>query len=397
MRFAGPLILLLLSGFLSRIDAADATKDAARFNYILGTQAIGGRYQFTEDTRLVESAKQIQSLGSNVMKFALSREGAFGAETGNIPTKPAAVRTLTDLVSREPSHRAVLEMPFTHYLLWVYPLTSATQAGVFQPEDHERQYREMHDFACHLLRTYSGSGKHFYLGHWEGDWHLRPHYGPTQPFAGGAGARFTEWLRIRQKAVDDAKRDTPHRDVWVWHYTEVNLVTAFLKGGQCLTNDILPEVDIDYVSYSAYDAIDGDIRGGLFAALDHIESRLRPKRGIPGRRVFIGEYGFAARRHGAEAQNERAIGTMLAGIEWGCPFVLYWELYCNERRDGKPEGFWLINDRNEKQPAWFTHERYFAWARGHVTEVIMRTGSAPTDAEFRTAAADYFRNKAAKR
>lgn len=356
------------------------------FDYIIGTQAIGGQYQFTSDSRLVESAKRIRDMGSNLMKFTLSREGSFGKEKGNVPERDPAIRTLVDLVTKEPSHKAVLDMPFAYYFLWAYPFTSTTQAGTFKPSDHDAQYREFYDFACHLLRTYSGTGKHFYLGHWEGDWHLRPHFDPKQPFPPGYGEQFTEWLRVRQKAVDDAKRATPHEKVWLWNYTEVNLVEPFLKGGPCLANDILPNVDVDYVSYSCYDALQRGIRDDLFAALNHIESKLRPRPGIAGKRVFIGEYGFPTRRYTAEVQNRKSIETMRAAIEWGCPFVLYWELYCNERRDGKLGGFWLIDDRNVKQPIFYTHERFLAWAKGFVDSEVKRSGQPPTDQAYRDAA-----------
>jgi hypothetical protein len=134
----------------------------------------------------------------------------------------------------------------------------------------------MYDFACHLLRTYRGTGKSFYLGHWEGDWHLRPHFDPKQGFPEGYEANFVAWLKVRQQAIDDAKRDTAHERVWLWHYTEVNLVLPFLKGGQCITNDILPQVDVDYVSYSCYDSLQKEIREDLFAAMNHIESKLKP-------------------------------------------------------------------------------------------------------------------------
>ena len=41
-------------------------------NMILGTQAIGGRYHFTEEEPLLESAKIIAEIGSDVMKFSVS-------------------------------------------------------------------------------------------------------------------------------------------------------------------------------------------------------------------------------------------------------------------------------------------------------------------------------------
>jgi hypothetical protein len=366
--------------------AADEEISAAgaeAFNYIIGTQAIGGRYHFTPDTPLVESAKLIRELGSNAMKFTMSASGSFGSDKGNVPERDPSVKSLTDLAAREPSHKAVLDMPFSHYFIWIYPLGCKTSAGTFAEADHDREYREVYDLACHLLRSYSGTAKQFFLGHWEGDWHLRPHFDPNQPFPEGSGERFTAWLRVRQRAIDDAKRDTPHGKVAVWHYTEVNLVAPFLNGGQCLTNSILPQVDVDYVSYSSYDSLQRGIRDDLFAALNHIESKLRPKPGIAGKRVFIGEYGFPTRRYSANEQNWKTIQTMRAAIEWGCPFVLYWELYCNEVRDGKPGGFWLIDDHNLKQPVWFTHRRFLAEARRWVSERTKRDGTPPSEADYR--------------
>ena len=374
------------------VRAADGTEpsaEASHFNYVIGTQAIGELYQFTSDTRLVESARRIREMGSNIMKFTLSPEGSFGQEKGNVPDRNPDIHNLLDLVTKEPSHKAVLDMPFTHYLLWTYPFTSRTQAGTFAPADHERQYREMYDLSCHLLRAYNGTGKRFYLGHWEGDWHLRPHFDSRKPFPAGYGEAFTQWLQVRQKAVDDAKRDTPHQNVWLWHYTEVNLVTPYLKGGQCLTNDILPDVDVDYVSYSSYDSLQNNIHDGLFTALNYIESRLRPRPGIEGKRVFIGEYGFPARRYTPVEQNDRTIETMRAALDWGCPFALYWELYSNEMNQGKLGGFWLIDDKDVKQPVYFTHQRYLAWARAYVDEAVQRTGKAPSDDAFHKAASDF--------
>jgi hypothetical protein len=362
------------------------------YNYMLGTQAIGGKYQFTSESKLLESAQQIRALGSNIMKLTLSNEGSFGKEKGNVVERPADVKTLVDLISKEPSHRTVLEMPFTYYFLWTYPLSSKTHAAGFKPDDREAQYAEMKSLAVHLLKTYNGSGKQFYLGHWEGDWHLRSHFDPKKPLPEGAQERFTDWLKVRQRAIDDAKRETPHHDVAVWHYTEVNLVMPYLKNdGACLTNNILPEVDVDFVSYSCYDALQGDIRKDLHAALNHIESQMRPKAGISGKRVFIGEYGFPAKRYSAEMQNRKSIEAMLASIEWGCPFVLYWELYCNEFRDGRHEGFWLIDDQNVKQPVWHTHENFYTWAKKFVRDTNTSTGKSPTDAEFRKAAIAHLR------
>lgn len=360
-------------------------------NLLLGTQAIGGRYRFTQDEPLLESAKLIAELGSGIMKFSISKQASFGEAKANVRGGNPGLKTLAEIAGKEPTHRAVLDMPFTHFFIWSYPFTTHGSAGTFKQAERELEYREMYGLVAHLLRAYSGSGKEFYLGHWEGDWHLRPHFDPKQPFPEHFGGNFVAWLKVRQQAVDDAKRDTPHQDVEVWHYTEANLVEPFLKGGQCLANDILPQVEVDFVSYSCYDSLQRGIRDDLHAALDHLESKLKPKPGLPGKRVFIGEYGFPGRRYPPEEQNRKSIEAMIAAIEWGCPFVIYWELYDNEGTSEKPGGFWLINEKNEKQPVWHTHQRYFTWAKKHVAETQKRTGEPPSEAAFRAAALEYLR------
>jgi hypothetical protein len=379
--------LLLLSSFAILVSSFAAEPHSM----LLGTQAIGGRYQFTQDEPLLESAKLIAELGSGIMKFSISKQASFGKTKANVLNNELGLQTLAEIAEKEPTHRAVLDMPFTHVFIWAYPFTTHGSAGTFKPAERDLEYREMFDLTSHLLRTYSGSGKKFYLGHWEGDWHLRPHFDPKQPFPEHFGDNFIAWLKVRQQAIDDAKRATPHQNVEVWHYTEANLVEPYLKGGQCLANDILPQVDVDFVSYSCYDSLQRGIRDDLHATLNHLESKLKPKPGISGKRVFIGEYGFPARRYSPEVQNQKSIETMIAAIEWGCPFVLYWELYDNEGTPEKPDGFWLINEKNEKQPIWHTHQRYFSWAKKHLADTKERSGKPPSEAEFRAAALEYLR------
>src|SRR3954447_15795426 len=44
------------------------------FNYIIGTQTFSPLYHFTSDTPLVETAKAIAAMGSNLIKFRMKRE-----------------------------------------------------------------------------------------------------------------------------------------------------------------------------------------------------------------------------------------------------------------------------------------------------------------------------------
>jgi hypothetical protein len=351
--------------------------EVERFNYVLGTQTIGAAYQFTNETRLVETAQAILDMGSNALKFSLGK--TYYGERGNIPAADPEIRSLTDL-AREPSHKRVLDMPFAYYVLWVYPFTPGWWDKGFAAADQQKEYQEVHDFACHLLKTYSGSGKTFFLGHWEGDWHLRQGYDTStdESVTPAAIQGMIDWLNVRQRAVDHAKRDTPHDGVEVYSYCEVNLVRLAMQGRRSVTNDVLPKTNVDYVSYSSYDSgID------LKPALDYIESKLPPKPGLNGKRVFLGEYGFPTIHNTPAQQDERSRQVMCAGLEWGCPFVLYWELFNNEvDKDGKQRGFWLIDDQGVKQPVYLTHQRYYERARRYVADFRQREGRLPTATEF---------------
>ncbi len=361
-------------------------------NTVLGTQTIGVKYQFTSKSKLVETAERIREMGSNLLKISLSRK--YCGDHYGLPRRDD-VKSLADLAANEPSVRAVLDMPFTFYHFWAYGFANVRWQDGLSAAEEATEYRELYDLVRHLLTRCSGSGKAFYIGHWEGDWHLHPGFRRTVTPAPAAVQGMIDWLNIRQKAVDDAKRETPHAGVQVYHYTEVNLVDKAMKGGTCLTNDVLPHTNVDFVSYSAYDIIGRGkaksvaahqerIRERLPKALDTIESRLPAKPGIDGKRVFIGEYGFPLSVvKTPEAQDALSRTVAQIGLEWGCPFALYWELYCNEIKDGKHRGFWLIDEQDRKQPFYHTLRNYYGRAEELVAEFAEEHGRPPSDREFR--------------
>ncbi len=346
-------------------------------NTVLGTQTIGPAYQFTGDSKLVETSRVVREMGSGVIKIALDRQYA---RRGDLPKADPSIRSLKDLAG-EASFKEVLGMPFAYYLLWATAFDGPDWRKGPDAAGEGREYREVYDLTCHLLRSYSGSHKTFFLGHWEGDWLLRGSYEEVADVPPRAVEGMVGWLNARQRAVDDARRDTPHRDVRVYHYTEVNRVKDAMKGRASVTNDVLPRARVDFVSYSCYDSQHG---GDLARCLDYIESKLPPKAGIPGKRVFIGEYGFPAAGNTPKEQDLRSRRVMRTGLEWGCPFVLYWEVYNNEVKGGEQIGFWLIDDKRVKQPVYHTHRKYFEWAKRFVAEYRgAHGGRAPDLTGFR--------------
>jgi hypothetical protein len=243
------IILLLIS--LGNLAVAERS---APFSLSVGTQSVGVRYQFTEECALVESAREIAALGSDTLKIAL---------TPNYPDdyrleKDACIDSVMDLVRHKPSYQQVMDMPFRNIMLWVYPFSdskSAFSIGEIGGEEAKAIYKEIYDFTAYLLKRYSGSNKAFFIGNWEGDWHLQNEafdydLDPDPEAITGA----IQWFNLREKAVADARRDTPHEAVEVFYYIELNHVAKSLDDDKpSIVNRVLPHIRTDYVSWSSYD------------------------------------------------------------------------------------------------------------------------------------------------
>ncbi len=363
---------------------ACATESLDTTNYVLGTQTIGVKYGFTSDTRLVETAERIHAMGSNILKMSMGKQ--YCTSNYVLPRRDD-IRSLTDLARKEPSFIRVLDMPFAFYHIWAYGFSTGQWADGLSDTERQSEYEELHALASYLLKRYRDSGKTFLIGHWEGDWHLRRGYDIKNDPGPVVIQGMIDWLNVRQQAIDDAKRQARVTGVHVYHYTEANLVQIGMKGRPCLVNDVLPHTRVDYVSYSSYDTINphkGNVRDALHRALDFIEAKLPTKPGITGKRVFIGEYGFPQERGTTpELQAVYSRDLCRSAVEWGCPFVLYWEMYCNEIKDGQHRGFWLVNDKNVKQPFYHRLEDFYRRSKTYVAEHRQKHGRTPTDAEFR--------------
>ena len=328
-------------------------EELERYNWVLGTQTFAPNYKHTEETELVETAGRIRQMGSNLLKIALDA-GKFS------DTKEFKAASPTDLLKREPSFGQVLQMDFTYYLFWVYTPGVHWQDGM-SAEEKEREYACIKELAVWLLSSFSGTGKEFYLGHWEGDctWSTLRR---EQTIVSPPGCRDGDWYNIRQKAVKTPQRDPSPRCEALPVCGAQPGANEGADGPHC--NRVLPYVNVDYVSYSAYESLEAGsydgVRSLLERSLDTIANNLPRKEGFTGRRVFIGEYGFPLRQTQTPAEQERrARWVMRIGLEWGCPFILYWQMYDNEKDAQGQLGFWMIDDKDEKQPVYKTHERFY--------------------------------------
>jgi hypothetical protein len=84
---------------------------------------------------------------------------------------------------------------------------------------------------------------------------------------------------------------------------------------------------------------------------------------------MVGEYGFHLGQVDDPTMQERCAANIMSWcLEWGCPFILYWELYCNEIEPSNQQhrGFWLVDQSGDKQPAWFLHRDMLTKANRYI-------------------------------
>jgi hypothetical protein len=188
-----------------------------------------------------------------------------------------------------------------------------------------------------------------------------------------------EWLSIRQKAVDDARAEVSYAKCRVYTYTEVNRVRDAMKDGRKrLVNAVLPKVNVDFVSYSAYDCQLLPVEE-IRATLDYVNAQLPAKASLPVKRVFIGECGLSWKACGGDgAKHDQRNREILAKfMTWKPAMTLFWQYYNNEVVDGEQVGFWLVDNKNNKTPLHTTMTELFAAQEEAAREMRGRTRRLP--------------------
>lgn len=382
--------MMMLSSIVLMRAATLSDPEVDAYNARMAVQNIGPKYNFTSDNVLLEGAKVVRDMGSNTYKFTMNPSGgSYGI------TVPSGVTNLAQFARNEPSYRAMFDLAgINNYVFWCYTFATPNNwdwTNGFTAAEQAAEYNEIHALAVHFLTQYNGTGKNFYIGHWEGDWSVGvnssdPANSNPSPTAVQG---MIDWLNIRQKAVDDAKAAIPHSNVNVYCYTEVNRVVDAYKNppasNQRVINAVVPNVpNLDFVSWSSYD-IQGMSPAEIKFYLNYAESFLPAAKSavIPGKRIFIGEFGYGQYPEAVQAPMIAAYSKTL--FEWGCPFALYWTLYDNDLSDGAT--FNLIDPAGTKTANYWLYRRYLNAAKLRLLEFKQDNGRLPTNAEFQTIAA----------
>lgn len=324
---------------------------------ILGVTHVDGKYYFGTEDFLNEGADRLLSLGTRVIKVW------FTDIPGKYPWN-STWPTMNSLLAQaqSPYFAELFSKPFTTFILEAHTTVSNFGDGMTAQETLDEQ-QEFYDLTTYLLNTYQDTGKTFVLQHWEGDWLIRGNYDDTIDPTPTAIQGMIDWLNARQAGVNQAKAEFTGAGVKVYHAAEVNKVVNSMTGGNInVINYVIPYTNVDMVSYSSYDAIYNVYNPGLLKdALDFIALNTPDSPDFGDKNVFLGEYGFAENLWSAADYQKGIANATMTALSWGCQYLVYWQLYCNELQPGATapvtsnsdvNGFWLIRPDGTYSWSW---------------------------------------------
>lgn len=356
----------------------------------LGATHVGGKYYFTDEPYIIEGCRKMKEMGYGVVKLWFNKSvGGYPYHSEwNLPQKFSLKQ-----LAEHPYYKQCFEMPFSTIAL------SVGGAGINTTDETAAQEEEeVYELSKYLLKQYKDREVEFVLHNWEGDWIMRGGTGDAARWSRKAaeliravdGDRYTvlvpadstqrvnamvKWFAARQRGVERARAEVQNSHCKVYHAIEANKVMDSMGGIPGIVNTVLPQVRVDMVSWSCYDALSTtgiDDGVSLYKGIEFIKEHFEPSLYMNGqKRVFLGEIGIPEQRYEGLTTEEAITAnwdTYLAVcMALDVPYIIQWELYCNEpkneeqrklndvRKTDEMRGFWLIRPDGTKSFA----ARYF--------------------------------------
>jgi hypothetical protein len=323
----------------------------------LGVAHIGGLYSFSETDYLNEGAATAYAIGARCIKVSLSLDTDKPSPKLYPFHSQWPSMTTLDALADTPYYRALFAREFDTFILTAFRPGRA--AGYwresFSAEEEQAEEVCFASLTRHLLRTYAESRKTFIVQNWEGDWALRGSFDPATKPTPSATAAMIRWLAARQRGVARARAEFATGGARVFNACEVNLVRqAQMQGLPSVTTDVLPHVLVDLVSYSAWDTKDSPAQ--FAEALAFIAKHKRRTEPFGDHGVYVGEFGLPESEATPQLAFERTAALLAEAQRFGCPYAVYWQLFCNEPTTNPPKvnadykGFWLVRPDGTRSP-----------------------------------------------
>ena len=337
----------------------------ANIRDILGVTHVAGTYNLGNTTGdfLNQGADMILALGSRTIKVWLHDPQSAYPFNSNWPASFSSLVTM----AQHPYFDALFRKPFSTYILLVYSIglpDAWWRSGSNQTLD-DRERQQFHDLACYFLTNFTGTNKTFVFQNWESDWSIRGSYNASQPITQVEINGMIDWMNAHQAGVNQARAEYGQHGVHVYNAAEVNVIAPAMNEGEaCVINTVIPHMNVDLVSYSSWDT---ERQGDEFQrALDYIAAQTPDSPDFGAKNVYIGEYGAPENDLPASQLQATVANVVSTGLAWGCPYIVYWELFCNEPRhlpvtsNDDVRGYWLIRPDGTRSWTWQYLREYFA-------------------------------------
>lgn len=329
---------------------------------IMGAAHAGGLYHFTNEPYLVEGCKDVLSLGMRGVKLwftAVSVQYLFNSEW-NLPKNPTLLEQ-----AKHPYFEAAFAMPFDYFALEVQPVHGRKVTGYSMDPDSDfaADEQQVYELASYLLTKFKDRSVTFILQNWEGDWMLAS--GEMEnwkkgvyPEAERRAQAMVRWINARQRAVEKARAEHPGTKCKVLHGVEVNQVLWTWKGVPTVTSSVLPHVKTDLISWSCYDGLQGWKRSadvtavGLWQGIETLKHFGWHDGHQPP--IYMGEIGLPENSN-FTTEDIRKIwyGAFRTLFAQKTPYIIQWEIYNNELKDGSPPSQGKTSTDPEQQKGYW--------------------------------------------
>lgn len=342
-----------------------------------GATHYDGRYHFTSKPYLVEGAEKMHQLGMGLAKFWLHEDDLPGYRYNSdwgIPLDGPMVDKL-----KHPYFREALAVPFSTIFLEVFPLTGSKTTFFDTDSDYKNEEEQFHQVAAYLLKTYGERDVTFILQNWEGDWVFRHNDRDTweqtpSDVVERRAMLFARFLAARQRGVERARKEAGAAKCRVLHCAEVNRVIDATRGIPTVMTHVLPRVAVDLVSWSCYDGLDSPVK--LWQGIEMLRHYMLPSPALGGKQVFIGEIGEP---ENIPNKNEKGVvdlwdRSMAVCLALDIPWIVHWELFCNEPNDGtKPDR--RVRKMEELKGFWYVRpDGSLGWGGGYLDSLLQNAG-----------------------
>lgn len=334
-------------------DGTPVDENVIEMNERLGVTHTGGKYCLTTEPFIIEGARKINSLGIKTVKFFLSKDMSkqFPYNSDWSATKD---KSWVEIVS-SPYFEEVFKMDFKTI---VFNITDHNQQLSKPDVDFTESSKEIGDLARYLLVKFKDRDITFIIKNWEGDWILRSNDKEDNAWANVPADKkalrcenFIKWINARQEAIDAAVNENTDSKCKVYQALEANKVISTMNGLPSVANSVLPYVKVDLVSWSSYDGLTS--ANTVKTGIDYLAKMHLKKGRFPGNQtVMIGEIGFQENMVNFNV-DERMRAIYDACIEKEVPYIIYWEVYCNEpKNSADKDNFYPMKTADEMKGLW---------------------------------------------